>query len=310
MATRQDVSFTSGGDRIAAWFYPGEGTHDPPRPCVVLGHGFAAVKEARLDAFADRFAEAGLPCVVFDYRHFGASGGEPRQVISVRHQRQDWAAALAYARSLPGIDPTRIGIWGTSFGGGLALEAAAHDPGIRAAVLQVPLVDALATGQGEGLRHMAKLALAGLRDLAGALLRRPSYTIPVVGGEGTLAFMSTPEAEPGYFSIVRNAPSWRNEVAARIVISLALFKPARLAARVRCPVLFIVGERDAITPADVTRRAAARVRQARVISLPEAGHFTAYLGDAFEQVVAAETAFFVEQLGVRAATAGAAKSSE
>jgi dienelactone hydrolase len=295
-ARREDVSFTSGGDRIAAWFYPGEHGGAPRRPCVVVGHGFAGVKEARLDAFAERFAQAGLACLVFDYRHFGASGGQPRQLISVRRQQLDWRAAIAYARSLDRVDARRIALWGTSFGGGHVLEIASRDRRIRAAVLHMPLVDALATGREEGIVHTLKLVFAGVRDALGVLLRRPPYLVPVVGPPGTLAFMTAPEAEPGYFSIVRSAPLWRNRVPARAVFQMALFRPARRASRVRCPLLFIVGERDTITPAPITRRAAARVTHARVLSLP-GGHFDAYLGDAFEQAVAAETAFLLEGLG-------------
>ena len=295
-ATREDVSFMSGGERIAAWFYPGEGDGPACRPCIVIGHGFAAVKEARLDAFAARFAAAGFACLVFDYRHFGGSGGLPRQVIDIPHQRQDWAAALRYARSLSRVDTDRIGIWGTSFGGGLALEVAARDAGVRAAVLQMPLVDSLAAGRYEGVAHTAVMVLRGLRDLLHKLLRRDPYLVPVVGPPGSRAFMVTPEAEPGYLSIVQSAPAWRNEVAPRVIVSMGWFRPARYASRVRCPVLFIVGERDTVTPPDATLAAARRVPDARVMTLP-VGHFEAYLGEPFEQVVAAQTAFFLEKLG-------------
>ncbi len=293
--TREVVSFTSGGEHIDAWFYPGEGAGPARRPCIVIGHGFAAVKEARLDAFAERFAAAGFACLVFDYRHFGGSGGMPRQVIDIGEQRQDWAAALRYARSLDSVDTERVGIWGTSFGGGLALEVAAKDAGVRAAVLQVPLVDTLAAGRYEGVGHTARMVLYGVRDLLHGLLRREPYLVPVVGPPGSNAFMVTPEAEPGYFSIVRSAPSWRNEIAPRVILQMGWFRPARYASRVRCPVLFIVGERDTVTPPDATLAAAAKVRDVRVLKLP-VGHFDAYLGEPFEQAVAAQTDFFIEKL--------------
>ncbi len=144
MARRDDVTFTSGGERIAAWLYHPATDHGGRAPCVVMAHGFAGVKEARLDAFAERFAAAGLSCLVFDHRHFGGSGGEPRQLFDIGHQREDWRSALRYARSLASVDTQAIGLWGTSFGGGHVLELAARDAGIRAAVLHLPLVDALA----------------------------------------------------------------------------------------------------------------------------------------------------------------------
>ena len=82
-------------------------------PLLVMAHGLGAVRTMRLDAYAERFSAAGYACLVFDYRNFGDSEGEPRQLLDIRMQLQDWTAAVAYARTLPGIDPDRIGLWGT-----------------------------------------------------------------------------------------------------------------------------------------------------------------------------------------------------
>src|SRR5882724_7884126 len=99
---REDVTFSSGGERIAAWLYrPEDDAGDVP--CVVLAHSFSGVREQRLDAYAGRFAAAGLAALVFDYRHFGASSGEPRSLLDIAKQHADWRAAIAYARSLEGI---------------------------------------------------------------------------------------------------------------------------------------------------------------------------------------------------------------
>jgi len=294
---REDVSVLSGRERLAGWFYRPAASSAKPWPCVVLGHGFAAVKEARLDAFAERFAAAGLACLVFDYRHFGASEGEPRQLIDLPRQREDWRAALAIARAHPDVDAARIAVWGTSLGGGLALEVAARDPAVAAAVLHLPLVDALAAGLSEGIVHDARLAWAALRDLGRKLTRRSPVLVPAVGPKGALAFMDTPGSEPGYLAITRDAPAWRNAVAARVFFQLAFFRPGRLAAKVRCPSLFVIGERDVVTPPGATHRAARRAPAARTYTLP-VGHFDAYLGEAFEDTVSVEAAFLVRALGV------------
>jgi hypothetical protein len=55
----------------------------------------ASVRRARIDAYAERFAAAGLGALVFDYRHFGSSQGEPRQLLDIKKQQQDYEAALA-----------------------------------------------------------------------------------------------------------------------------------------------------------------------------------------------------------------------
>ena len=118
--SRRDVTFASGGDRCAAWVYVPEG--EGPFACVVLAHGWSGVREQRLDAFAERFASAGYAAVVFDYRHFGASTGEPRQLLDIGRQLDDWRAAIAFARSLPEVDPQRVGLWGSSFSGGHVMD--------------------------------------------------------------------------------------------------------------------------------------------------------------------------------------------
>jgi hypothetical protein len=106
-----------------------------------MAHGFSAVKEMRLDRFAEAFAEAGLASLVFDYRGLGASDGMPRQDLDPHEQIEDYRNAISYARSLPEVDRDRIGIWGTSYSGGHVLMVAAFDKRVKAVVSQVPLID-------------------------------------------------------------------------------------------------------------------------------------------------------------------------
>ena len=77
---RTDVEFDAEGVTLRGWFYRPDGSSDAV-PTVVMAHGFSAVKEMYLDAYAERFTNAGLAALVFDNRNFGASEGEPRQEI-------------------------------------------------------------------------------------------------------------------------------------------------------------------------------------------------------------------------------------
>jgi hypothetical protein len=132
-ADRIDVLFRSGDARCAGWLYPA-GSADAPAPCVVMGHGFGALKEGRLAAYAERFQLSGFAVLAFDYRHFGASTGQPRQLLNIRSQLADWAAAVDYVRGLEFVDADRIVVWGSSFGGGHVTRVAAQDPRIVAAI--------------------------------------------------------------------------------------------------------------------------------------------------------------------------------
>src|SRR6202790_3998954 len=125
------ISFDSGGVRCAGVHLSGEtdafADGDGRRPCVVLGHGFAGTVDSGLLPFAERFAAAGLDALAFDYRHFGASDGEPRPLLSIPRQLEDYAAAIARARTLDGVDPDRIVVWGSSYAGGHVVPVAGAD---------------------------------------------------------------------------------------------------------------------------------------------------------------------------------------
>ena len=83
--------------------------------------------------------------LLFDYRGFGESSGEPRQFAWPPRHREDYGAAVEFARGLDGVDPERIVLWGTSWSGGHVVYAAAADPRIAAVISKSPDVDGLAT---------------------------------------------------------------------------------------------------------------------------------------------------------------------
>src|SRR5260370_23054126 len=127
-AERRDVTFKSGGTYAAGWlFLPEKDASAAPVPAVAMAHGLGAVKAMYVERFARRFAEAGIAALVFDYRSFGASGGEPRQKISPRDQIEDYRNALTWLGRRAEIDADRLGVWGSSFSGGHVLQVAAYD---------------------------------------------------------------------------------------------------------------------------------------------------------------------------------------
>ena len=143
-----EISFTSGHDRCAAWHFAASGeafAGADGRPCVVMAPGFASTRDTGgLVAYAEGFAAAGFDVVLFDYRGFAASGGSPRQLVSASRQRQDYHAAIAAARQLPGVDPERIVLWGISFSGGHVVRVAAEDARVAAVMSVTPAVDGVA----------------------------------------------------------------------------------------------------------------------------------------------------------------------
>jgi len=259
-------------------------------PVIIMAHGLGAIRGMRLDTYAERFCAAGYACLVFDYRHFGDSDGAPRQLLDINRQLDDWAAAISFARNLDSIDHRRIILWGTSFGGGHVIIAAARDPQIAAVVSQCPFTDGPASVRTMPIRSAAALTVLGMRDIAGALRGRSPVMVPTAGRPGTVALMSTADAESGYLALVPPASPFHNEVAARVALQVPLHRPGRHASAVNCPILFCVCESDSVAPAATTLRHA-RMAPKGEISLYPHGHFDIYVGEPFERVVSDQIRF-------------------
>ena len=294
--TRTDVEFPSNGLTCAAWLYRPDS--DGPLPLVVMAHGFSATRELRLDAYAERFADAGVAALVFDYRHFGASSGEPRQLIDISSQQRDYEAALAYARGLGWVDDQRLALFGSSFSGGHVLAVAARDGRVGAAIAQCPFTDGLATLPTLGTANLVKATAAGLRDQLGALIGRAPYYIPAVGDPGSFAVMTTPDSKPGFDAIVPAETRWENRVAARIALRVGSYRPGRRAPFISCPVLACVCDKDSLAPAERTVELISKAPLAEIKRYP-IGHFDIYLGEWFERAVADQTEFLTRHLLTR-----------
>lgn len=292
--TRTEIRFRAGETECAGVYIRPETTEAVP--CVVLAHGFGALKEGGPIRVAERFGAAGFAGLAFDYRYFGESGGEPRQFLNVKRQLADWRAAIAHARALEGVDPGRMALWGTSFSGGHVIALAADDPSIKAVVSQTPHVHGIKTTLALGPANSAHLTFAGLRDMASSAFGRKPSLIPIVGPPGTTAAMTTPDAEPGYRALYDGGFEWRNEFTPRAALTLPLYSPGRRAADVECPILVQVCSADAVTPPAPAMEAAGRAPKGELIAYAGIGHFDIYRGEPFERAVEAQTDFFKRHL--------------
>jgi dienelactone hydrolase len=303
MEQPREISFPSGKADCAGWWWPPASS---PGPAIVLGHGLGGVYAARLDAYARRFHAAGYGVLAFDYRGFGASGGTPRQVVSIKGQLADWTAALAWVRARPDVDPERVAVWGTSFAGGHVVTLAARDARIAALVAQVPFMDGLVNARTLPPWQALRLTAAGLRDALRALIRRTPHYMPIAGPPGAVAALTTPDAQDGYRAMFPAGETPDERIAARIALTVPAYRPVRAAARVGCPALLCLADEDRLTPTAPALRAAAAMRRAEVRHYPT-GHFGLYDGELFERAVADQLAFLQRHLSPR--TAGAAPAA-
>ncbi len=283
-----EVAFQSGDATCRAWLYlPATAA---PHPVIVMAHGLGGVRGMRLDAYAERFSAAGYACLVFDYRHFGDSGGQPRQLLGIKKQLADWSAAVGFARSRAELDSTRIVLWGTSFGGGHVIVTAARDSTIAAVIAQCPFTDGIASTLAMGPVSAVKVATLAIADLGAARLGRNPVMVALVGPPHCAALMTAPDALGGYLHLVPDNSTHRNEVAARVGLHIPRYRPGRHLAQLTCPILLCVCETDSVAPAAATLRYARTARRGEVRCYPE-GHFDIYVGGAFDRVVADQIAF-------------------
>ncbi len=298
---RTDVEFNAEGTILRGWLYRPEGVDEAtPVPGIVMAHGFSAVKEMYLDAFAEVFAAAGFAALVFDNRNFGASDGEPRQEIDPWTQVRDYRHAVTYLQGLPGIDRERIGAWGTSYSGGHAIMVGALDKRVRCVVSQVPLVS--------GFKNIQRLVrsdfLPGLRGALDAdretrFQGKDPGMLPVVA-EDPLApsALPTPDSWQWFTETGRTrAPSWRNEATVRTLDMLMEYEPEASIDRISpTPFLMVVAAGDVLTPTDLAVAAYERAREPKRLVLLPGGHFDAYTGADFELSSGAARDWFVEHL--------------
>jgi uncharacterized protein len=292
---REKVVFPSGDSVCAAWHYPGSN-----HGCVIMAGGFAVTKEPGTDRFARRFNDAGFAVLAFDYRRIGESGGQPRQVLPIGDQQADWQAAIDFAPTLPGIDPTRLAIWGFSASGGHIFCVAARNPQLAAAIAQTPNADGLAAAMNASRYQkpatMLRFTARGILDALGATVGRPPRLVPLVGKPGTVALLTTPDAQQGDRALNpdHTYPDWRQVVAARSALRLAFYRPGRIAAKVRCPLLVLVCDDDQSALAGPAIKAAKRAPGAELIRFP-GGHYEPFL-DGHERAVDAELLFLRRRL--------------
>jgi len=293
--SRKDVSFELKETSLSAWLYLPENL-PPPVPCVIMGHGFGGTKDVGLELYAIRYQEAGFAVLIFDYRHFGDSDGEPRQLIWIPYQLEDWLAAIQCARGLEETDPAKIALWGTSMSGGHVIVIAAKDKEIACVVAQCPGLDGRASTtmayKRDGINF--RMIMHGQRDLVRSWLGLSPHKIPIVGKPGSIACLTTPDAYDGYGKLLPE--NFINEACARIIIRADKYRPVKHARNVRCPVLLQICDNDSITPISAAEETEKRLGKYAEVKHYPIGHFDIYMGDNFEKSVSDQLEFFKKHL--------------
>ena len=279
VTTRQVTFYVDGGFPLyGKLFLPrGFSARAGRWPAVVVGHGINAISIG-IEKYAARFAERGLAAMAIDYRSYGFSGSEvslldvdtttdervvwerearvqlKRTDLNNFHEVDDYRAAISFLQGEPGIDPDRIGIWGSSNGGSVVIMVAEQDARVKAVVSQVA---------GVGSRPATGPVAIPAAALADSIQRART-------GKGA-------EVDGG-FSFRTKIDLWSNQVNRE-------FRPGSMIDRIpeATKILSIVAEHDELIPAAGAPDAAkAFTGTWQVVVVPFMTHFQMYSGTAFE----------------------------
>jgi fermentation-respiration switch protein FrsA (DUF1100 family) len=262
-----------------------------------MAHGIGAVKEMYVAPYAEAFAAAGIACLLFDYRYWGESGGEPRGQVIPNAQIEDYRNALTWLALQDEIDEARLGVWGTSFSGGTVLHLGAYDVRVKAVVSQVGAMDVYAAARaGMGPERFDAIRRAAAEErkrlMQGA---EPTYIANAAAPNGPPAFIvdkiTADWLEQAQATV---APTLRNEITLASLEQLLQHSPAVSIERIAPKPLLMLGARDdRIVPLQYIRDAFARAGELkRLVELP-GGHYSVYeSGDAQDLAIREAAAWF------------------
>ena len=219
---------------------------------VAVSGPFGAVKEQTSGLYAQHLAEAGFLAVAFDPSYTGESGGEPRRMASPDINTEDFLAAVDFLSTRDDVDPEKIGIVGICGWGGMAVNAAALDPRIKATVASTMYDMTKVTAEGyfgsedsAGQRMEKRRAIAAQRTAdyrAGTYKRAGGVVDPLPDDAPQFvkeyyAYYKTPR---GYHKRSGNSNDGWNVVGCQSFLNMPLLAFAN---EIETPVLLVHGEK-------------------------------------------------------------------
>ncbi|MDX2479962.1 MAG: alpha/beta hydrolase [Desulfuromusa sp.] len=274
----QSIEFTSKGLLCRGWLYVPDNLDEVQKvPGIVMAHGFAGVKEMGMANVAERFTAAGFVTLIFDYRCWGESEGDPRNQIFAHDMVEDYRNAVSWLSDRPEVDSERIGVWGTSYSGGLVLCVGTFDKRVKAVVAQVPSTLNPESRQAKDPEGWARVGELLIKDRIERHKTGIVKYMKVVAPGGEACVLPGQEAYEEYMALKEFAPNWRNEVTLESLEKMREFDPVSLV-HLMAPtaLLLIPGEKDKLVPLWAVKATYEKARQPKAISILPISHFEIY----------------------------------
>ena len=275
---REDISFQSKGLECRGWLYlPDDIESNAKLPALVMAHGFSAVKEQILPEIAEHFVTAGFVTLVFDYRFFGDSEGEPRCQLFPLEMVEDYRNAISWVSRHPNVDRDRIGIWGTSYSGGLVAYVGAIDKRAKAIVAQVPSIISPESRRTMDPEKWDAVGEFLLQDRIARYSTGKINYMKVVAPEGEPCILPGQENYDAFMELVDVAPNWRNEITIESLEKIREFDPVSsihlIAPRA---LLVIAAEDDNLIPIETVKSAVEIAGEPKRLIFHPIQHFEIY----------------------------------
>jgi fermentation-respiration switch protein FrsA (DUF1100 family) len=238
------VQFVVAGDAVVGDLFVPVGPG--PHPAVIVGGPMTSVKEQVTGVYAQALAQRGIAALAIDPRHYGESGGQPRQYEFYEHKIADLRAAAEALAGQAEIDPQRIGAVGVCLGTGYVVWAAVDNPRIRAVAGVVGYYRDVAE-----LRSKDPAAFQAKVDqgVAARLHYQKTGEVLTIPAAATVGDAAMTLAETyDYYARRAVHPNYRNEFAVMSREHFLTFDVKPAAARLRVPMAMVHSER-ALSPA-------------------------------------------------------------
>lgn len=225
---------------------------DNRSPIIVMAHGLGGDKSCALDLYINDYLKQGYSVCCFDHRGFGKSTGKYKNLVDKSSQLKDWKTVINYLKNEFTFTEQDLVLWGYSFSGGHVLTLASENK-YHAVIANFPHVDGLASLATYPIQYMLPATFLALTDLFYSLFGQVK-NIKVVS-KSRFAILSGKDCYDGYYSLIPKDQHWDNKVPARIVATIAFYRPIAIAHKIKSPTLIIGAKLDSLIPISRTRKA-------------------------------------------------------
>ena len=284
------VTFYSESFKLAGDLYlPPDLGKGEKRAGIVLCHGYTGIRNLYLPEIAGALNEAGYVVLTFDYKGWGDSEG-PKSRLAPYSRVADVQASLTFLSVQPQVEPSRLGIYGTSYGGATVIWVSAIDERVKCIVS--------VAGIGNGARWMRSVRRP---DEYTDLLQRSAADRVERMRSGKSEFVERnyillPDRQSAELSAKarRNVRRAVTEIPLEFVDDTLNFNPEWIVDKIAPrPVLFITTDNDRLVPPEETEAMYARANEPKkLVMLKGYGHYEVYVGEAFREVMDATLAWY------------------